>query len=208
MTLSVSTQEITISNADGTTKFTSQDKLLYRANLYTGTLTLGGIGGKYRQAVLLRDANVGNRLNWTIDDSNIITIKVKPIYSEGNVGVELLGNTFDLSNGLVLDYVQTSGVYGISRHTMLSAYVKKYNRSDYTYSNSVYTEFWDIIEFNSDGLPVVEFTYYDLVGDGNSTFYSPYPPTYIGRYVDSINDVRTPAKIITFAYEISLFRWK
>jgi hypothetical protein len=212
MTLSVSTQEITISNADGTTKFTSQDKLLYRANLYTGTITLGGltaiagVTGKYRQPVLLTDANIGNRLNWTIDESNLITVKVRPIYSEGNIGARLLGSTFDLSSGLVVDYAQTSGTYRVTQHTVLSANVKKFRRQD---SASSDIPFYLTLDNEVEGLPVVEFTYYDLSGYGGySTFIHPYPPVYNGRYIDAINDTKTPEKIITFAYEISLFRWE
>jgi len=214
MTLSVSAQEITISNADGTPKFTSQDKLLYRANLYTGTITLGGfVGitpGKYRQGVLLTDANVGNRFNWTIDDPNIITIKVTPTYSEGNIGAKLIGNTFDLGTGLVVDYTQTTGTYRLVRHATLSAFVKKYRRTDYTYNSNITVTNSNINVFDSDGLPVVEFTYYDVSGGGNNvngTLIHPYPPVYNEQYVDAINDVKTPAKIITFDYEISLFRW-
>jgi hypothetical protein len=215
MTLSVSLEEIIISNADGTTKFTSNDRLLFRTNMYTGTVTLGGgltyerfgVTSNYRQQVLLTDANIGNRLNWDIDDSNLITIKVRPTYMEGNLGNRLLGNTFDLSNGLVVDYTQTSGNYRLVQHTTLSAFIKKFNRND-SASRGIS---WSTALFGErDGLPVVEFTYYDISGNGNtnSTVIHPYPATFNGQSVDAINDVKTPTKIITFAYEISIFRWK
>jgi hypothetical protein len=208
MTLNVSTQSITISNSDGTTKFSSEDRLLYRTNLYTGTLTLGGSNG-YGAGVLLVDANIGDRRNWSLDDSNLITVKVRPTFSQGNIGISLLDNTFDLSSGLVVDYAQTNGVYRITRHTILSAHIRQFYSEQYPAGRVFYTPpgfTFDL--FNSLGLPIVEFTYYDLVGDGYSTFDSPYPPAFNDRYVDCINDVKTPTKIITFDYEISVFRWK
>lgn len=115
MTIKTTASEISVQNASGINKFSSNDKLMYRKNYFSGSLSLGP--STPRVLVPLYGA---------VSDSNtFFLVQAKITSCNGNIGTGFIGSTFDLSGAVLLHFTYSTTEVMLTAQDVLSAHVRR-----------------------------------------------------------------------------------
>jgi hypothetical protein len=114
MSLKASGTQIVITNADGSEKFNSENKLVYRKFTQTGSWT--AYGGYHSQT----DYTLSGSFN---PDKDIPLIFVKPTYAQGNIASQVVGSEIQLNFSMLTNFENATLYYGIDSWDMLTAAV-------------------------------------------------------------------------------------
>ena len=114
MSLKASGTQIVITNADGSEKFNSDNKLLYKKFTQTGYWI--AYGGYYAQT----DYTLSGSFN---PDKDIPLIFVKPTFAEGNISSQVVGSEIQLNFSMLTNFENATTYVGVDSWDMLSAAV-------------------------------------------------------------------------------------
>ena len=116
MTLLASPGSITIENSTGVPKFNSNNKLLYRKNLFTsGNITLNSASSM--QVFALPGA--------TFDTNTFATIDINIIACNGSFGSSYVNSMVDLSSPILLHFEYSTNEVRIHREEILSGAIQR-----------------------------------------------------------------------------------
>lgn len=115
MTIKASTSGISIQNASGTDMFNSTDKLLYRKNYYSGSISLG----PSVTAVVIP-------MSGAVSDANtLFIVQSKITYCNGNFGSGFVNSTIDLSSSILTNFAYSTTSVEITESDYLSVSVQR-----------------------------------------------------------------------------------
>ncbi len=106
---------ISIQNTSGVDMFNSNDKLLYRKNYYSGSISLG-------PSVM----TVAIPMQSAVSDANtLFIIQSKITYCNGNFGSAFVGSVVDLSSSILTNFGYATTYVEITQSDYLSAAVQR-----------------------------------------------------------------------------------
>lgn len=114
MSLKISGNQIIVQNADGSTKFTSDNKLVYKKYITSGSLTLGSTSGP--KAVI--------PIGTTFDSSkDMALLYVTLTGGSGNVVSQMIGSTLQLNFPLLMHFDHSTSSVQITAWDVLTGLV-------------------------------------------------------------------------------------
>ena len=114
MTLLVSGSTISIQNSAGATKFTSDDKLVYKRAVSSGSIVLGGANGSAHQRVTL-----GSAFIVTANDFPIVQVKITAC--SGNLVQDVIGSQVMLNFAMPIHFERGTTDAWVNSYCYLSS---------------------------------------------------------------------------------------
>lgn len=113
MSLLVSGNKIYIQNPDGTEKFNSDNKLLYKKYVATGSISMPS-----RYGAQVRGISLDTQFNGARD---LPLIYITPTSSSGNVASQVIGSTIQLNFAMLLNFEHSNTEARVVRYDVLTA---------------------------------------------------------------------------------------
>jgi hypothetical protein len=143
MTLKASASNISIQNSSGTDMFNSNDKLLYRKNYYSGSVSLG----PSVTTVLVP-------LSGAVSDANtLFVVQSKITFCNGNFGAGFVNSIIDLSSSVLTNFAYSTTSVDITENDYLSVAIQRTTSASNLEANFSYVSIGRLIPIQLGSQP-------------------------------------------------------